>query len=1052
MKKMLKILATLVVSALMMATAVVTTGCENNNDGNSVEFFDVPKTVYVQGQPLDLSVGSIVSRTKNGVTEIKLNSSEVSVQGYEKDVLGEQEITVSYAGEMITYQITVIPALDVVDFVAQYFVGEELDLTKGSVKVAQNDGSQETVPLNDERVSVSGFSSETAGTVTLTVSYTEEETTLSTTVTVNVYERENVEFNTDALRIEYFSHETVFDVTGGTLEVTSADGKKTETVALTVDMVSGFNPSSATAENTAENPLEQVVFLTYGSQSVPFTINVIYSEVSYVKAIAKDIITKTKSVNWFQPDIAQIRVSVEIGENALSALTSYFALSDEEKAFFTVEETTALARYGIRYGIDKYENEKDVYKMISIDSQYGYQFTEASSYENAKEDYQILNDKTLPFNVLMDLLTNVNDTFGDVTIGAGTIFDYMIMYPLGYDRELVSDLMGLLIYLYDEISYIPTEWDLTTLESNKTHVINAALSIVNSDFIAVNFSSFFGAASAWREKDDIFDIIYYYYTYGEGVDINTIFLSVRRPAEIEEMFLQFNAAFNYLLSGEKITIEGFEDTDDNTGFLVHYDLVVDKYNNIMSGDNQFYKDILSKSGFAQLMLINIGQNQNDEGIGYYKFAGGVAEDSSYAELINLYGDMMLEVLEQGVYSEEKVDKFFNKFIEITPATQHGFFASLYNGYIEGQPDARVLFESIGNDSFKRFMVCEVLMARYSNETVFPIVSNLLLAIENWSLRFVNDEAVDGFKYLMEYVTEEYGKITGNAKTEFDASPMKTAYDKYLAIYNKIDEYNNTSNAVDFGDLSDEFEYVSTLIKDINKYSSVVKAYKKGKIPYDEIALLISAYENLKAVKHTILSNATQIVLEYYAYNKVASLSSTYDYAIYKALKTASDCLIDASVNIGGTLTSNARVAYLGTGVEEYLVSVYGVLKASFNGTEISEGDLKWALDNYKTLSNDAKIAFRRIGGADLLEKAITTVSENFSAEEKAFITALVEVEKAFVEFINRENVVSNQNEFKAAMASLIEKQVAVASGENYNKFFKVIYEYYLEQYSSNFVA
>lgn len=1049
MRKFLKTMAYVTISAILtVAIALLMIGC-NKTSSNSVEIFDTPKTVYIQGQEFDLSVGSIIEKTKDGVNEIKFSSSKVSVSGFEKDTLGEQEITVKYGKVVLTYVVTVVPQMEVLDFVSSYFVGDELDLSKGTVKIALENGTQKTVLLSDSSISVEGFNSESENkALELTVKYTDGETVFTTTVDVAVHSREIVELISTDLRVEYMSHETVFDVSGGYLQVTSEDGKRTENVELTQEMISDFDPSQASVENDAENPFRQVLFVNYGTKSFPLEIRVIYSDVSAVKAIAQNLLARTKNTNWFQSNILTVSVSSTLGENALQAIEDYFNFTEEEKSFVSVEETEVLARYTTRYAFEKFdkmivEDGKSIFEMLTVEIGQGYGFTETTSYESAKKDSATLKDENLSFNKFVNKLTSVMDTFGEVTIGSSDIDYYLTQIPLGNDRELVVEMLDLLVYVYDEISFIPAEWDLDVLESNKEHIINSALKIVNSQFTTPNFSGFFDSMSSWRENDDVFDIIYYYYTYGDGMDVNTIFLSVCRPEPVEELFGQFNILFNHLLSGEMIIFQGFEGTPDNTSFFVIYDQTMDLYESILSGDNQFYKDILSKGGFDNLVLINVGQNLNYDGKGFYSFAGGVAEDGEFNDLIDLYGDIIMEVYNTGLFDKEKVPYFFDKMVSLTPATLYGFFSSLYDGYKASQPNGRVFFEDTGSEQYKSFFLAYMLLETYSSEAIEHIVTNFLSAIETWSLRFVNAEAEVAFREIMGYVIDEYGKLSDANKTVFNNSGLKSAYDKYVAIYNKLDVYTNNAQTIALGDYEDEFETIEILIKDINSYASTLKAYKKGKIPYDETALIISAYEKLKAIKDDILTNAGAEIVEYYCYQEVRDLGTTYDYAVINALSVVNERLITAKVSIGGISTNYARSVYLDVDFDGYLAEVYDVLKAGKKDTELTDSQIKWALESFTELSEEAKIAFRRIGGESLVLKVLTDYSVELSVEEQEFVTAFIEVQNAYLEYLIDEKTINSFNEFVLKLEDLIEKQTAVKESALYNNCLKAVYEYYV---------
>lgn len=133
MKKFSKV-AILIVA--LVACLSFMAGCDSI-DGITVDELTAPRTNYVQGQDLDLSVGAIKAISGDKTTTIALNAEGVVVEGYDKSKLGDQELTVTYKEKVAKYTVTVVPRMQVTGQDAYYFVGEELNLNKGIVKSQQ---------------------------------------------------------------------------------------------------------------------------------------------------------------------------------------------------------------------------------------------------------------------------------------------------------------------------------------------------------------------------------------------------------------------------------------------------------------------------------------------------------------------------------------------------------------------------------------------------------------------------------------------------------------------------------------------------------------------------------------------------------------------------------------------------------------------------------------------------------------------------------------------------------------------------------------------------
>lgn len=150
---------------------------------SSIEIKSQPnKTEYYVGEELDFTGAMIKVNYSDGSSEDKAITAEM-ISGYDKTIAGTQTLTVTYSEDSIektaTFSVVVnnIPVvLSSIEIKSQpnktaYYVGEELDLTGAMIKVNYSDGSSENKAITAGMIS--GYDKTTAGTQTLTVTYSE---------------------------------------------------------------------------------------------------------------------------------------------------------------------------------------------------------------------------------------------------------------------------------------------------------------------------------------------------------------------------------------------------------------------------------------------------------------------------------------------------------------------------------------------------------------------------------------------------------------------------------------------------------------------------------------------------------------------------------------------------------------------------------------------------------------------------------------------------------------------------------------------------------------
>ena len=243
------------------------------------------KIEYGYGDTIDLSNGKITITKANGDTEEKaLTDSSVKVTEtdgstvdltkvtFGKDNTATKTIKVTYDGKDTTYQIKVTNKITGIKMhttpKAQYNVNDAIDLTTdgsnpGEILVTRQTGTPSVVSIKDVNVKVTGFDSSKENTkLPLTVSYTENGETKTTTYNISVKDTVTAISMKKTPKTEYKYNEAI-DVSTGTISVTKGSG--TKDIAITENMVSGYDPTKLG---------KQTITITYGGKTTSYEVNV----------------------------------------------------------------------------------------------------------------------------------------------------------------------------------------------------------------------------------------------------------------------------------------------------------------------------------------------------------------------------------------------------------------------------------------------------------------------------------------------------------------------------------------------------------------------------------------------------------------------------------------------------------------------------------------------------------------------------------------------------------------------------------------------------------
>ena len=347
---MKKVLRVAIVILLLTTMAIAATACQKKDvKAIRIDSDGLPaRTTFVQGQEPDLFGGTLTVEKRNGDIEwIDLDSSDIILSDYDVNKLGNQNLKISYMGQSTTLPITYVKRLAIQtsnENFKTYFIGEPFNPGDATVVLTNDDGSTNTIRLDSEDVTLSGYDNTVVGTQTIHLSYRGYEDTFD----VNVYEPDGGKptFQRPDTRL-YGSHIKQLDLGGGS--IIYKHGSVEKYVTITQDMIdtTSYNFSKVNMANNrgdgkdgyeSQKTSKQTVKLSYGGYDFSYDIEVYFSDVAVIKLYANEYLSDIKwggdikDIRYNQdPNVPQDKLSVE-------AARLYFNLSDDDKAYVTPNE------------------------------------------------------------------------------------------------------------------------------------------------------------------------------------------------------------------------------------------------------------------------------------------------------------------------------------------------------------------------------------------------------------------------------------------------------------------------------------------------------------------------------------------------------------------------------------------------------------------------------------------------------------------------------------------------------------------------------------------
>ena len=1076
------------VAVALVTVALTITSCSGSDFSSIViKDTDLPRTTYVQGQELDISDGVITAIGKKSESVIPMTDPEVSVSGYDSNVLGKQTITVTYRELTTTFEVTVLSRITVEGYKSEYFIKDTFDKSAGKIKLVNDNGKTTTIALNSDYVSVKTFNSTTAGDSTVTIAYDDTNgTSFETSFTVKIYEVGEILTLVKPSKTIYYSHDSLdVDkgvVRGGYITVKAKGADYTANVSITPDMISGFNPALANASHTNKSPLTQTVTVTYGTQSKTFTISVIYSSVSIVIDAALALENVTISGSNFTLD-------AELAAIAVNAATKYFELTNVQKAYITEEQVLAVMRPAAFCVSKELATAAEAYANIFvIDPNSGDILINAKSkadLEALKDNFNTKNDL---FSVYADILNNMKSSFKDVVLyteedDKGEAKDITIgTYVKAPDKEqrtFYKSLFDHMIIVSNKLDSIPTDWSVDPnsdkyLGNYKTQIADIFDTIVNSRYAGPSFHGPYNSISAWR-GNDFYEIFYTYYLDLADADVTSDFVkkafngsngfTFPLPGQLQTWYSYVNYAYkqiiDYMVVTDKTGATQYFALYDTTLFMYYYNEVIEIANSIMNGTNELEKAVYTIIN-GDMMIYNYleapyytDKTGASHPNGYLYFVSIAPDSKNLASLRKAYMDIMTMYFEKemnlGELDEHK-DMFvtmFNELAKLTPTELYAFISSV--NFFYGASGEYVLDYS--ERVFNYFTLLSYYYeSQYIENTELRPICQLLKAMELC--------AQIGAKATLEDFTAAMGELKammeGTTLSDSDKQAFMylagDCYEKYLGIYNTL------SAPQDFGGYENEY---NELLATIRNYFTLYNRLSVEDLSAEDAKyyiLLFALSEKAVSLHEYLTENAPAQVVNAiytvkYALNGAEEMTMETAFAFLSSNLYGQ--MLNQSISINGGFVVSFWAVYSTSRVRDLLVSLADPLMSYYNGDTVDVSAVKDIMEIFRTFNVTEKTLFDRFDSVKLDNNMRGSLYSDmlldiFAPEEgalKDFVKSLVQAEYMHAVYITDPTDANRISYFRSAMESVVSAYNKLGTAQDtLDEALKEMYQFYLEVY------
>lgn len=974
MKKFSKIILILIMLTLCIC---MVTACDDDNDnstkvtGISISEANMPQTVFVKGNELDLSAGKLTVATSKGKNdEIKLNEEGVSVSGYDKNVTGEQTLTISYLGVSTTLTVNVVERFVAENNVTKdYIVGETCDKA-GRLTVTKDDGTSFVVSLKDKKVTVGDLDSSTPGVKYISVEYNDDGVSYTGSFPVTVYAVESVKLVAPN-KIIYKSHETELDLTGAYFVVKANGGKLQKSVLMNENKITGFDPNAVTEDNPQ---IKQQIHVDFAGFDTTYNITITLSDVTRVKRAYASI----KDQN----------LTNEIGELAMNAQKLVNTLNDDDLSYVTDEEKNLILYTAVAWGKEAWDNAIGKYSGVFTISKNSL-VLECGVLDETRALYEELSALTEDDMIFAygdvfyyALLNSSEEIFrGDITYG-----EYLSNVCDGKSIKNAIAQVDYLLKMNDSLSKIPVGVDMSELNSAQNSAIieeTYGYMVELGKLCAPVYDRYiFDIVSRWRNTSDEFYYIMYRYYYDmttsddaqisqKGMDTIDSMMNMCMPRALENFYTQF-----FLTMIEQFDLEYSADQNggivqpaqsvDTLGFVINYRMLEKINEAIKAIDDDMIQVLYNTFGFDDNMI-----RLQTADFGYLKLMGSACSEPEFDAMWNKYIDVVSSIKYEGDHftaeSAQKAEDLFKSFVALTPELQAQFLASL-NPYGSAE-----FFPSDGTDRMTMFTQLFILYYHdalptellVTNENEDGIVYLMLGAMQYYMFReqsFKVSETetntyLNVFLDTMKTVDKLYGELSAENKALFDnhIGFMYDSLKRTAGLYDVNGKFKETTFAEEW---QEQIKTLRLLYQNLSTY--MVKSIQD----YTFYPVFISLYENTVNIYNDIMANAPQEVKDYVLHcstDVFSDISATLEKDLY----------LFRSVYI--TYLSNYPYIeeammviwneYQASNIRDYFVSLLDLyISGEHDMNEVTEEFVKNALSGFLALTDDEKELFVAMDG------------------------------------------------------------------------------------------
>jgi len=1043
---------------LVIMSLAIFTSCkkDKNNDGGSnntgnnggsssssaeiyIEKSLQPKLLYVEGQDLDLSKGALTIAKGSDITRIPFTDSRISISGYDKHTLGNQTLTVSYDGKTTTLTVAVIARMTVENVETEYFTGEAFNKNKGRIKIAKDDATTSYVDMKSNLITVKNFNNTTAGTVNVTIQYTNGSASYECSFPVTFYAPDKIDFKKPNKQT-YMSHEEKLNFSGGYLYLEAAKPSTfKKSISITDDMVSGYDPGIVTEANKDE-ALKQVITVTYAGREWTFDVSVLYSPVFVIEGLADKIKNIDLELKEGQ-EVIDIKISDEAGEAAKEAIQRYLKLSD--KSLVDNNLIVDFARIAAWYvNIHDYTANLNALSNAFVITETNFIYT-GKTYEDVKNAIDILEDPTSDYNKAATLMREINTEFGTEQFNSTYTIAHLTSPITDDDVEKMVMSLQHIINVYDLLKDMPDTWETELKTSAKSFAENYGKMITDtvyvissSDFKGSQYSNLYAVIIRWRK--DFFDIIYSYYYYAKEGGKEQIYADlwekVPAPGLLEDFHNALNNAYNfsYQLTEEHKKSPGNVRGADLYVFHYYYRQTLDLANQIKASGNELYITIYNVLELDQYIEIYLNAPSVNL-LGYYDFIGPLADSAKAKNVLDAYYKVIEIYATTGeiagtAENRVKMVNFFNALFDLTPAELHWFLSSICFNY-HGYAGNILLFNP---NNVRRSWLSQIsygfFWAELPKSTTEgqlhasqAALANLLQAMEIYATSQYNTEAIAEFKKYIETAAEQLILLTTEEREKFD-NLVGDVWDRYYDIYTSL---SNQSFTLPEG-MDAKFE---ELYQILDEFNAVLLNPDKQKLP-TAYPYLMALYQQAKAIYDEIYTaSLTNSQVKKALYSKI------YEFVDLGEEGTEDDEIWQFSIDsyyyyiksvAFGSMLPNGHVGYVNN-ISSLLLELLPLFRAEFADTLYTGGDLDTLIEKVRALKDDARSGFNMINADLIFYAAVNRYSKTTYEDQNVLnpgaaaekIDELLALIKEYIEVYSKSTQKDNPDNYQEAYPLMI---------------------------------